>query len=80
MDSSTVASTDQIRTPAGSLPARSALSRMVRTARASVSSVKNVCSTTPSASRPASSRLFGPMAIISTGMSSSKVLSCERYG
>ena len=35
-------------------------------------------STTPSATRPASSRLLGPMAIISTGMSSSKELSWER--
>ena len=78
MESSTVASTDQTRTDAGSRPARSAESRTTRTIRASASSVRKVCRTTPSATRPASSSDLSPIAIISTGIRSSKLLSWLR--
>ena len=52
-------------------PPRSAASRTMRTQRSTVSSVKNVCSTTMSKARPASASELGPKATSPSGMSSS---------
>ena len=64
-----VAKQDHTFTSAGSRPAFSAASFTIRTARAVVSSVKKVWSTTSSKQRPASASEFGPKAVSSIGMS-----------
>ena len=67
-------------TVAGSRPACSAASLTVRTHRTSVSSSKNVCSTTWSNARPARRRVFAPNAVMPSGMSSSNAGSRRRNG
>ena len=75
MWSPTVAKHDQTFTEAGSRPASSAARFTVSTQRTTVSSVKNVCSTTSSKARPARASEFGPNAVSPSGMSSSNVAS-----
>ena len=75
-----VARHDHTSTVAGSRPACSAASLTVRTQRTSVSSSKNVCSTTWSKARPARRRVFGPNAVMPSGMSSSNAGSRRRNG
>ena len=64
-----VAKHDQTRTRAGSRPAFSAASFTARTQRAVVSSLKKVCSTTASITRPPSASEFGPNAVKVSGIS-----------
>ena len=71
---------DHTRTVAGSRPARSAASFTVATQRTSVSSVKNVCSTTWSKARPPRASDCGPKAMKAIGMCSSKSGSSRRNG